>query len=176
LARYSISSIKFKIYIQQYWREIQSVVSNSKLYTTKLVRYSISSIKFKFIYNKIGEKFNLYYQIQIFFTKKIVEKYKERLICITSHTEGADSRSAGCGFLSFYWKFSVIKIFNINFRLHRTQRRVIWWIRHHPFGRNYRSHFQGKCYPKDDSSRFVITDGNNTLNYIAMYRDFIRLM
>ena len=53
-----------------------------------------------------------------------------------------------------------------------SQRGVIWWIRHRQFGRKYRNNFQGKCYLKSDSNRFIITDSNITLNYIAKYRDF----
>jgi len=39
----------WNIYITQNWPEIQSAVSNSKLYTKHLARNSIYTIKFKFI-------------------------------------------------------------------------------------------------------------------------------
>jgi hypothetical protein len=138
-----------QIYIPQNWLEIQSVVSKSNLYNRKLAINSICKIKFKFIYYKMGEKFNVYYLIQIYIRQNWLEiqsvvsnsnfyktnlarnsmysikfkfiydktgKKRKKVICFTTHTEEADSRSAGCGVLSFYWNCSVIKIFNTDFR------------------------------------------------------------
>jgi hypothetical protein len=56
---------QIQICIRQTWPGIQYVLSISYLYTTKLARNSICSIKFNFVHDKFGQKFNMYYQIQI---------------------------------------------------------------------------------------------------------------